>query len=456
MTEPYASYTVKAEDTVATLSRSLLSDPHKWAELVQLNGIATGLQAGQVIQVPKSLLNFNSQPRIALPGKVISTVGDVKVGGVAVLAGAAVAEGTRLETGANGSAVVQLGDGSRVQLMPKTLADVTTQHGYALRDPASSASTTWFSGAIRLVSGVLDTLANKQASRASPLVITTPTSVVGVRGTHFRVAFEDPASGTARTEVLEGKVQADNPVQNATVALNTGFGAAIKPDEREIKAVPLLPALATTQLPNQVLRIVGAGNEAVQAAWIVGQVPGAQGYRAQFASDDKFAAIQGDFKSSSSALDVKALPNGNYFARVRGIDPAGIEGYDAVQLVQIQTAAPQSSALWTRDIVLRAMAEYAPNGVWLKVKAQSTDTPATVLVQTAQDAMFTQALVTLPVAADGSVLLPPLAPGQRRYVRFAGTSPQGLSASSPVYVLDIPANWGSTVLVLAQALQPQR
>lgn len=458
MTEPYASYTVTASDTVPALARSLLNDPAQWATLAQLNGMANAnaLQTGQVLQIPKSLLNFKSQPRIAVQGVVKSTIGDVKIGGQNILAGAVVSEGTRIETGANGSAIVELADGSRMQLMPKTLAEVATQHGYALRDPATSASTTWFSGAVRLVSGVLDTLANKQANRATPLNIITATSVVGVRGTQFRVAYEDPASGAARTEVLEGKVQADNPTQGASASLNTGFGAAVKAQEREIKVVALLPALPSVQVPQEILRIVGAHNEPEQAAWMVGTLSGASGYRAQFASDDKFKAIEGDFKANSNAIDVKSLLNGSYFARVRGFDSAGIEGYDAMQQVVIKTAAPQASLAWPRQIGTQAIAEYVRGGIVLKVSRAGADSPPALLVQIAQDAAFTQGLVALPVATDGSALLRGVPSGQRSYVRFAGTSPQGLAASSPVFTIDIPQRWGSAALSLVPALQPLR
>jgi hypothetical protein len=458
MTEPYASYTVKAGDTVQSLSRSLLNDPGQWAELARQNGMANpnAVQTGQVIEIPKSLLNLGSQPRIAAVGRLVSTVGDVKIGGQSVQAGVPVAEGARIETGANGSALVELGDGSRMQLMPKTLADVTSQHGYALRDPASSASTTWFSGAIRLVSGVLDTLANKQAQRATPLAITTPTSVIGVRGTHFRVAYEDPATGTSRAEVLEGKVQANNPTQQASADLATGYGAAIKPQEREIKAVLLLPALASTALPKEVLRIVGDHNEPEQALWTLGRLAGANGYHAQFAADEQFAALQGDFKSVAPVLDVRALANGGYFARVRGIDPAGIEGYDALQRVEIKTAAPQTTLAWPREITVGANAVFIPEGVLLSVNRKSLDVPAALVVQVARDAAFTQSLQSLPVAADATVRVSNIAAGQRYFVRFAGSSPQGMTASSQVFTLDIPANWGSSVQDLAQALQALR
>lgn len=458
MTEPYASYTVKAGDTVQSLSRSLLNDAAKWPELARQNSMvnANAVQAGQVIDVPKSLLNLGWLARIATPGRLMNTSGDVKLNGVSVQAGVMVPEGARLETGSDGSAIVELGDGSRMQLMPKTLAEVTTQHGYALRDPASSASTTLFSGAIRLMAGVLDTLANKQANRATPLNITTPTSVVGVRGTHFRVAYEDPASGSARAEVLEGKVQNDNPTQNASVNLNTGYGAAIKPADREIKAVLLLAAMPASALPKEVLRIIGAHNEPEQAAWALGTVAGAKGYHAQFAADEKFTTIVGDFKSSSNAIDVRSLANGSYFARVRGIDPAGIEGYDALQVVEIKTAAAQTSLAWPREVNVGATAEFIRNGVLLRINARSSDTPALLIVQIARDAAFTQGLQSLPLATDGSVLLLDVPASQRSYVRFAGSSPSGIAASSPVFTLDIPDNWGSTVVSLAQALQRLR
>jgi hypothetical protein len=450
MTEPYVSYTVQPNDSLQGLARTLLQQPSQWGQVAKLNGLKNPnlIQPGQVIDIPKSLLNLNSQPRIAMSGKVLSVEGDVKLGGQAVQAGAAVPEGASLQTGPNSSAVVELGDGSRVQLMPKTLAEVTAQHGYALRDPSGSASTTWFSGAIRLVEGVLDTLAEKKAKRATPLEVTTPTSVVGVRGTQFRVAYEDPASGTARTEVIEGNVRNDITAQKVSANVGGGFGAAMKPTDREVKVVALLPALPAEQLPSQVVR-----NTSSNAAWTVGSLKGAAGYRAQFATDEKFAQIRGDFKSASTAVDVTALANGSYYARVRGIDPSGIEGFDAIKLVQI-SAAPVA-VTWPREIYLGASASYRLDGLLLKIYDRSTIKPEQLTVQVARDAAFTQGLQSTPVSTSATALLPNVPTGQRSYVRFTSSAPgqQGVSAT---FVMDVPANWGTTVLGLTQALQPVR
>jgi hypothetical protein len=461
MTEPFVRYTVQPKDTLQGLTRTLLQQPAQWPQVAKLNGLknANRIYPGQIIDVPKSLINLSSQPRIALSGKVISVEGDVKIGGQAAQVGAAVPEGARLQTGPNSSAVVQLADGSRMQLMPKTLAEITRQHGYALRDPSSSASTTWFSGAIRLVEGVLDTLAEKKANRVTPLEVTTPTSIVGVRGTQFRVAFEDPASGTARTEVIEGKVRSDNSAQKVGAEVGGGFGAAFKPTDREVKVVPLLPALPLAQLPAQVVRSAAAATSAASAtnpanvpvaAWTVGTLAGAAGYRAQFATDENFAQIRGDFKSTSPAINVSALSNGSYYARVRGIDPAGIEGFDAIKLVEIK-----SNLVWPVEIAIGAAASYTPEGLVLKVYGQSPDKPQQLIVQVARDAAFTQGVQTVPLAADATALLTNIPVGQRSYVRFTSTTP-GQEGASATFAMDVPGNWGTTVLGLTQALQPLR
>lgn len=466
MTELYASYTVQPKDTLQGVSRSLLKDPTKWAEVAKLNGMKNPhlIFPGQTINVPRSLLNMASQPLLALPGKVLSVQGDVKMGGQSVQVGASVPEGARLETGANSSVLVQLGDGSKLQMMPKTLSEVTSQHGYALRDPASSASTTWFSGAIRLVSGVLETLANKQASRLTPLTVTTPTSVIGVRGTEYRVSYENPVTRITLTEVLEGAVQVDNTARQVSTQLKAGFGVVVDPNTGENKMVALLPALAASQLPTEVLR-TGAHSttgsaSATRAEWTVGSLAGATSYRAQFATDAKFALIQSDFQSNTPTLDINELPDGSYYARVRGVDTHGLNGRNAVQLVQVKTApAPVpviKSLVWPLELSIGATADYMNDGVLLKVYSKSADLPQQLSVQAARDAAFTQDAQTATIAADGTLLLRNLKAGERSYVRFSSTATATQPAAHAVFTLDVPANWGTTVMGMTQALQPVR
>lgn len=451
-TEPFISYTVKIGDTLQALSRNLLADPKKWNELARLNSLKNPnvIHPGLVLDVPRSLINFANQPKIATSGVLTSANGNVTINGAAAAAGATVPEGARVQTAAGSSAILKMSDGSSVQLMPRSLAQVVTQHGYAMKDPASSLSTTWFSGAIRLVEGVLDIAANKLAQRKEPLNVVTPTSVVGVRGTQFRVAFEDAASGTARTEVLEGKVRADNPAQGAGADVGGGFGVAVKPTEREIKVVALLPALPESALPARVER----ASDSQQASWTVGVLNGAAGYRAELAQDAAFTQIVFDTKSTSPAINLAAAANGNYFARVRGVDPSGIEGYNAVRRIDIGNAPV--SLIWVREVNVAATADFVPDGLLLRVNISATDTPRNLQIQIASDTAMSQGLQTLPIDASGNVILKDLKAGERRFVRFVGTSAQGTAANSPILLLELPANWGQTVFGLTGALQQVR
>ena len=449
--EPFVRYTVQSHDTLQGLTRSLLNDPAQWPAVAKLNGLqnANRIYPGQTIDVPKSLLNFKNQPASPQPGKVISVQGDARVQGVAATPGTAVPEGAALQTGANSSLLVELGDGSRVQLMPRSLATVITQRTYQLRDPASSASTNWFSGAIRLVEGVLEALADKRANRATPLEVTTPTSQVGIRGTQFRVAYEDPASGVARTEVLEGKVITANSLQKVSADIPGGFGAALKPNERTIKVVPLLPALPESTLASQVQR----STDGASAVWQVGSLAGASAYRAQIATDAAFEKLQIDIKSTSPSINLATLANGSYYARVRGIDPAGIEGFNAVRQIDIKNA-PLNFA-WLTAIGNNAVVEFDNAGLRLRLLTKSSDTPEQLTLQIAQDSSLTQGLQTIAVAADKTVLVPSLQPGGSYYLRIVDTK-IGLEASSPVLTLNIPGNWGTTVYEVVHALQRQR
>jgi hypothetical protein len=448
-TEPYITYTVKPGDKLLVVSRQLLKEPKQWNSLARLNGLKDPnvIRPGQELDVPRSMINFTVQPKLATNGVLQSANGTVTINGVAAQAGAAVPEGARVQTAVGSSAVVKLSDGSTVQLMPRSLAEVVTQHGYAMKDPASSISTTWFSGVIRLVEGVLDIAADKTANRKEPMGVVTPTSNIGIRGTQFRVAYEDPIERTARTEVLEGRVRADNPAQASGADVAGGFGVAIKPGEREVKVVALLPALPESALPTLAQRT----RESQQALWTVAALSGAAGYRAELAQDPAFTQIVFDTKSNTPAINLGAAPNGNYFARVRGIDASGIEGYNAVRRIGI-TAAP-ANLIWIREINVAATADSVPEGLLLTLNTAAEDTPRQLQVQVAQDAGMSQIMQTLPMDASGKVILTNLKPGERRFVRLTGTSPQGVVGSSPVMQLNIPINWGSTVLSMVSALQ---
>ena len=377
-TEPSIGYTIQPGEKLIRLSKRLLKDPEAWSEVARFNqlGNANALQPGQTIQLPLRLLK-----PIPANAKVVSMSGDVQLGTSPAAVGTTLVEGSRLQTGANSSAVVELADGSRITLLPNTLAELATSQNYATRDARSSASTTWFSGLIRLVQGSLDTAASKLARRATPLQIQTPTSLVGVRGTQFRVAFDDPATQNARTEVLEGLVQADNPAQGSGAALPKGKGAVINPAVKEITVVNLLKAPDLSATPADVFKPL--------ALWPMPGLEGAAGFRVQVASDASFNQIVRDLVVTTGSADLASLDNGSWFARIRGIDAGGIEGYDSVKIVRVAVAPPRQWRIDSDRIDLnngRHMLRFTQQGLnadhTITARVSAEQAPSTTIVET--------------------------------------------------------------------------
>ncbi len=432
--EPSLPYTVKPSDKLIRLARDMLNKPGDWNEVARFNQMKDPnfIKPGQSLNIPLRLLK--SAPSNA---RVISVSGDVQSSGAPLAVGAAVTEGTRVQTGPNSSAVVQLGDGSQVKLLPNTLAQVVTNRDYAMRDASASGSTTWFSGLIRLSQGALETLATKISNRANPLQIETPTSLVGVRGTQFRVAFDDPAGKNSRTEVVEGLVRADNPAQASGADLPKGTGALVNPAEREVRVVKLLDAPDLSAIPAEVVK--PAGN------WPLPVLAGAAAYRVQVASDGDFNQIVRDLKITGTGVQLASLLDGNWFARVRGIDGQGLEGFDAVKRLVVRTAPTQwrvvNSALSLRDgKTVLSLAGLGPDGQPLVAASYSADVSA--------DAGM-GSLIASPTATAPQLVLGDLKPGVY-YVRLraAGQAPDG-----EVYRFELPGNWGSTVFEVNFALQ---
>ena len=436
--EPSLAYTVKPSDKLIRLSREMLVSTQAWNEVAKYNGLKNPdmILPGQKLDIP--LRYLKSQ---AASGKVISAEGDASIGGQPMQPGASIGDGSQIKTGVNSSAVIELGDGSRIKLLPNSLAEVVTNRNYAMRDASASGSTTWFSGLMRLSAGALEALASKNTLRATPLQIETPTSLVGVRGTEFRVAFDDPARLGARTEVIEGKVRADNPAQQSGADLPMGTGAVVKPTEKEVKVVNLLSAPDLAAIPAEVRKPLGS--------WPMPALAGASGYRVQVSSDERFEKIVRDLKVTTASVDLASLASGNWFARVRGIDAVGLEGFNSVKLIAVRDALPTE---WRVSYSSITVVDGKTSLNW--VGQQFNGQP---LIASGYSAVVArdQAMSQTVLKAEGNaprLELGELKPGVY-YLRLRSTLAQGGTLDSEIYRLEITGNWGVSVFDQTSALQ---
>ena len=444
--EPSLTYTVQAKDTLISLSRTVFNGPEAWAGVARYNGLKNPnlIYPGQKLEVPLRYLAAK-----ASGGRVLSMSGEVRVDGQPLLTGDVVRSGQQFKTGPDGSAMLELGDGSRIKLLPNSLAEVVTNSDYAMRDASASGSTNWFSGVMRLTSGALEAFAAKGAKRATNLRIETPTLVLGVRGTEFRVAFDDPATLSARAEVLEGLVRADGSAPAAGANLPMGTGAVVKPRDTDIKVVNLLPAPDAASIASEVFQ--------PQARLSLPNMAGAASLRVLIASDEKFDNVVRTLKvAANSPADLSGLANGNWYALVRGIDSIGLEGFNTVKLIAIKDAPPAGPTdpidPWQpgSNRLISLSAELG------QTRINWTALPGDPAVKSYVALIGPDAASLRPVSGSEStsrnLTLGTLQPGTY-FIRLRTLLASGQTSDSALYRFELTANWGQTVFGVLSALQ---
>lgn len=308
--EPEHVHVSQRGDTLIGLGRRLLIEPSAWREVARLNRLANPdlIPVGTRLRMPLRLLRTE-----ALPVTVTSASGSVTDGAQApVAAGAALAEGDTLATGADGSATVRLADGTLLRLQPGSRLRLDQ----ARRLPAADASR----GAVQLQGGRVDVqVVPASAGGRAGFEVRTPQGVLGVRGTEFR-AQTDGAGGASRGEVLAGRVAVSGSAGSER-AVDAGFGTVVDAAGRVAAPVPLLSAPVLSSLP--VLQ------EEILVRFAVPAVPGAVAWRAQAVAAAAPEAVLREARGNGAELRLADLPDGEYLLRLRAIDAQGLEGRSA-------------------------------------------------------------------------------------------------------------------------------
>lgn len=149
-------------------------------------------------------------------GRVLIAVGDVAIeragARIAATTGSEVRTGDTLRLGAKANAQLRLTDESLISLRPDTTFRLTE---YAFQGRATEqqrASFNLVQGAVRTVTGAIGRL------RQDNYAVTTPTSTIGIRGTHYTLAHGDSfqlpdgsrAPGGTYGAVTDGRISVTN------------------------------------------------------------------------------------------------------------------------------------------------------------------------------------------------------------------------------------------------------
>lgn len=308
-------YVVRKNDTLIGLGESLLVEPTQWPVLQRLNRVANPrrIPIGTVLRVPAHLMR--KAPREA---RIVFVSGAADADGRAAVSGARVAEGTRLRTQDDSFMTVELPDGSHLTLTPRTDVDIEALHGFVGIEDSQRAT-------FKLNEGRIETEVQPQQGPAARYRIHTPTAIIGVRGTSFRVGAE---GGATFTEMRDGTVHVSGDRPKQGITLKAGFGIVARAGAPLPPPVPLLQPPGLSGIPDVF--------ERPAMLFSLDPVPNAVFYRVQVAEDEAFLRIVADARAALPALKIDGLPDGDYFMRARAAGSLGLEGRDAERRIRLK------------------------------------------------------------------------------------------------------------------------
>ncbi len=299
-------YVVRPGDTLIDLASAYMNRPLDYRRVQRENRVANPrrLSIGRTLALPVDLLRADpDEARIAGFRGAVSLNQDGVSG--TPTSGQIVRESAVLSTGANAFVRLALSDGSHVVVPSNSRVRVSRLRRYAINGAVDHALTVETGRAESRVT---------PRTRPGGFAIRTPVSVSAVRGTDFRVSF-DEASERSATEVLEGAVAVASGENEALAAADQGVSAAAG----AVRLLPLLPAPALAR-PD-------APQTQPQVVFEVQPLPGAERYRGRIAQD---AGMIESFAEADSApggpLAFGDMEEGAYFLRLTALSPEGLEG----------------------------------------------------------------------------------------------------------------------------------
>ncbi|WP_341319354.1 FecR domain-containing protein [Paraburkholderia sp. IMGN_8] len=345
----YISYVTHDGDTLYDIAGRYMRDPHDWALLSHLNHVPAPrrMPAGIALRLPANQLR--QEPEAA---RVIATSGPAerafgKSPYTPLIIGATLGEGDRIRTGHNGFVTLELPDGSHVSVSQNAMLDIDKLRSAALTGAADRV--------LDLRRGEVDSEVTHATKKDDRFQIRSPSVVAGVRGTHFKVAYDGDAHTTA-VEVQDGAVGVDLagpdgypkapppgvPLQASAQLVKARFGSITRTGGEIGAPVELLPAPALAD-PAKVQDGKTVAFDLVPAARAVA-------YRVQIARDADQLDLIRDLRVSAPHADFGDLADGTYFVRIAAIDDHGLEGlpqvygFDRRQLGLDASAGPRAGS----------------------------------------------------------------------------------------------------------------
>ena len=300
-------YTMEAGDTLYGLAQDFFISEEAALRVQRLNRIANAraIPVGAVISVPRSLLKWDP---VTL--RVAAFAGDVSIerGGRKQTPRQAqqIPQNAILSTGARSFISLQGEGRTAVSLPSNSRVQIRRARRYKINNALDVD--------LRVLRGRGEIRAPKLED-GERFRTGTPLAVTAVRGTDFRVGF-DETSALALTEVTEGIV--DISADGAAIAAEAGKGVASNPQglgqPEDLLAAPEINDRSATQTDEEL-------------NFAIAPLDGAVSYRTQIAKDVTFIEVIDEKVSDELAITFSDIEDGRYSVRTRAIAESGLEGF---------------------------------------------------------------------------------------------------------------------------------
>lgn len=307
-------YTVARDETLSSISQKFTGEVRHWSTIGTVNKIENDrtIPIGRIVLIPARLLK-----PVAASARINSLFGDIRIkdsngNPVEARVNTQVKEGDTLSTMAESFISLVLEDGSQITLPPESTINLRTLR---MTQYVNSPRTRLFLERGRVESSV--TPFNKSDSRYEVL---SPLAVSGVRGTRFRVQYEDQR---VINETTEGKVAVATDVKGKpdTQLVAAGFGTIVA-NKRVARPVSLLP------VPN--IQDGYQRQEKLPLQFSLAQAH-AQQFLLRVSRDahgiDNIAEVRVPANEGKGVARIADLPDGQYFLHTNAIDQHGLHGH---------------------------------------------------------------------------------------------------------------------------------
>jgi hypothetical protein len=353
-------HAVQPGETLFGLATRYTGRSDRWLQLRDYNGIADPhrIAPGTRVRIPAALLSF--APSFATVSHVTGSVRQFAAQDVQpqpLQPGALLAQGTRIEVGADGYVRLRMSDGSTVRIPANSRVRLVSVR----RQDASQASDTL----IQLETGRVDASAQPQRNNASRFEIRTPLAVASVRGTEFGVAIQADAAVTG--EVTQGSIELRGrrrPPGGRGIRqhrLREGQGARVSSAGVMGPVRPLPQAPDLTGLPDTVTDI-----DFVRLP--LPAVAGIAAYRVRISTDPALEQVVRNGVSAAGELQFVGLEDGSYTVGARAVDELGLSSRESTRTLRVKArpVAPLAQRPAPGERIVGSAVEFAcaqPAGV---------------------------------------------------------------------------------------------